>query len=105
MFVVSGGMYVTKEDVRYDQKLQAQQQRVNAEKPTPPPNAGIDYSAIRTKFHFAWRLFQYRYIGDPLRSMFANIHSDDDDDELEDEFNDKIDKIHETKPINNIHIE
>ena len=87
MFVAfSGGMYVTREDVRHDQKLQAHLQRVNAEKPPPPPppNSGIDYSAIQTKFTFAWRLFQYRYIGDPLRSLPSAIHGDDD--ESEDEF-------------------
>ena len=90
-FVSSGeGMYVTKHDVREDQKLQAEMRRVNAEKPTTQPNTtGLDYSAIKTKFHFAWREFRYRYLGDPLRSMFT------DEPESADEF----DKIHDCEEI------
>src|SRR5438046_7269159 len=92
MFLVfSGDMYITKEDMRRDQKLQAHLPRVNAEKstPPPPPNGHIDYSAIQRKFTFTWRSFQYHYLGDPLRSMFTNIYGADD--ESEDEFDETTD--------------
>src|SRR5271154_1008824 len=91
-------MYITKEDVRHDQVVLAQLQRVNSKNPTPSPNTGLDYSAIRTKFTIAWRLFQYRCIGDPLRGMFTDIYDDEDDEEEEDEFDEinDIDEIQNT---------
>ena len=81
-------MFVIREDVRRDQILQAELQRVKAKNPTRSPKTGLDYSAIQTKFTIAWRFFQYQYIGDPLRGMFPDIYEEeeeeDDDDEVRD---------------------
>jgi len=77
-------MYVTKHDVRQDQELLAEMRRVEAASPTLPQanTTNLDYPAIKTKFHFAWREFRYRCLGDPLRSMFT------DEPESEDEIHD-----------------
>jgi hypothetical protein len=92
-------MYITKEDVRYDQILQAELQRVNSENPTPSPNTGLDYSAIRMKFTFAWRAFQYQYIGDPLRGMFPDIEKE------EEEEDDEFGEVHDIEDIQNTPIQ
>jgi len=72
-FHARSGMYVTKEDIRWDRTTRARNP------PTPTnPDGSINYPSLQRKFTYALNEFSYRWNGDPLRSMFSR-HGDDSD--------------------------
>ena len=69
------GMFVTKEDIRFDRITRAR----HPPAPTTNPNGSINYSSLRRIFTYALNEFSYRWYGDPLRSMMRPQHGDDSD--------------------------
>lgn len=81
MILVSGGMYVTKQDLRRQRQFLSQ----NPLQPVLLPSGEIDYTALVAKFYASLNEFAYRFVGDPLASMFRSRSEDDSEDEFESE--------------------